>query len=310
MTSPDLHDPSGRPPNPGDEGVDIIRALAGGFLDGGVIFNVITGAINDALRGLRSDGALGEISDGQMSLINQVGFLNGVRGYCAAYQSMHINAQWRFGDGNERLMPFDAQLGPNKGASIDTTQKGIRFHEQGLWLIFATTRARNTGWDGSNYTSMFVDVCRPDGTVYSTLIIDGQPGTAFESLTATVPVVVPGPDYYVRIKTRTGRWRWWDGGTGYTRLAVLKIDNDIDNTGDGDVPSEPDPSLMAEGEVHYETTALEAGRATAMAAGVDLDALPDSDWLCTRRTSSDTDEATGAGFTEDDLDTYDPEEES
>lgn len=306
MTSPDMHDPGSRD-NPGNEGVDIIKALAGGFLDGGTIFNIITGAINEALKGLRlgEDSPVGEISDGQMALIGQISFLNGVRGYCAAYQSMHVNAQWNLIN-NRRLMPFDEQLGPNKGASIDTTQKGIRFHEEGLWLIFATVRARNTGWLGDDYVSMFVEVCRPDGTVYSPMVIDAQPGSRFESLTVTIPVIVPAPDYFVRVQTYTDRWRWWDGGSRYTRLAVLKIDSSVENEGEVDVPSEPNPSTM--GGMDYQTVAREAAQATAIESGVDLDALNEDDWLCSKHTSSDQHD--GAGFTEDDLDTYDPEEES
>lgn len=242
MTSPDMHDPGSRE-NPGAEGVDVIRSLAGGFLNGGAVFENIVGLIGDALAGVFAGegGSLGEISDGQLALINQVGLLSGVRGFCAAYQDRNLNAEWNLVN-NKRVHPFVEQLGPSKGAHVDPDVPGITFDSPGLWWIHSTIRARQTGFGGTDEASMFVDILRPDGSVFSPLIVDGRPGPGFSSITATFPVVVPGPGYSVRVMSWTGRWRWWDGGTRYTRLSALKVDDNTDDAGRDTVPDEPDPN--------------------------------------------------------------------
>lgn len=241
MTSPNGFEPEQT--NPGDDAADAARKLAAAFLNGGQVFENIVGLIGDALAGVFAGegGSLGEISDGQLALINEVGLLSGVRGFCAAYQDKNLNAAWNLID-NKRVHPFVEQLGPSKGAHIDPDVPGITFESKGLWWIHATIRARQTVFDGSDEASMFVDVLRPDGSVYSPLIVDARPGPGFASITATVPVVIPGPGYAVRVKSWTGKWRWWDGGTRYTRLAVLKVDNNTDDAGKTTVPDETDPN--------------------------------------------------------------------
>lgn len=238
MTSPD-HYPAQQPANPGVEGNNIIKALAGGFLNGGAVFNHIVGLVGEALAGsfLGQDSPLGEISDGQTALVNQLDLLNGVRGYCSAYQSVNINGTWNFGT-NVRTIPFTEPLGPNKGAHIDESVPGIVLESKGLWLVHAAVHARATKYDGDPYASLFVDVLRPDGSLYSPMIIDTCVFDSITSITATFPVVVPGDGYSVRVKVGSGKWRWWDGGPQWSRLSVLKVDNRTDNPPGGAVPDE------------------------------------------------------------------------
>lgn len=241
MTSPNGYVPEET--NPGADAEETARKLAEAFLNGGAVFENIVGLIGDALAGLFAGkpGSLGEISDGQLALKNNLALLSGVRGFCAAYQVQNLNAEWNLVN-NQRVHPFTEQLGPAKGAYVNPAVPGITFESKGLWWVHATIRARQTSFTGSDEVSMFVDVLRPDGSVYSPLIVDGRPGPGFSSITATFPVVVPGPGYSVRVKSWTGRWRWWDGGTRYTRLAVLKVDNNTEGVGVDIVPDEPNPN--------------------------------------------------------------------
>lgn len=197
--------------------------------------------IGKALAGNPAPG-FEPIRDAQLDLNNRVDLLDEVRGYCAAYQSLNINAAWSFGDSRRRDLPFDKQIGPAKGAHVDAEKGGIVFESPGLWDVFALIHARKTGFPSgtgeSDAVSMFVRLHKPNGTISSESVIDEYVSASSGSVVAPLSFVVPEAGYYVTVGCWTSRWRWWDGGTRYTRLVVKKIDSGVENQGTNTVPDE------------------------------------------------------------------------
>lgn len=206
--------------------------------------NVFENWIESIGRALAGDVTPGfePIYDGQLALANRVDLLDGVRGYCSAYQSLNINAAWSFGDNRRRDLPFDAPYGPAKGAHVDAAKKGIVFDETGLWTVHCLIHARDTAYTSgpgeSDAAAMFVRIHKPDGTLDTEAVVDAHTNKSVDSITATLPFLIPEPGYYVTIGCWTSRWRWWDGGTRYTRLSVVMNDNRTINPGAETVPDE------------------------------------------------------------------------
>ena len=128
------------------------RAWARGDLQGalgklqtGVKDGFLAG-IADALRGVVRaplfQGVADAFEDGQSALVDRLDLLDGVRGYCQAYMSRNVNGEW--GVNNTRQLPFDAPLGPSKGAHVDAAKGGIVMDEAGLWTISLMCTARRT----------------------------------------------------------------------------------------------------------------------------------------------------------------------
>lgn len=226
------------------------RAWARGDLQG-ALENLRSGmkdgflaGIADALRGVVSAPLFQDVADafedGQAALVDRLDLLDGVRGYCQAYMSRNVNGEW--GTNNTRQLPFDAPLGPSKGAHVDAAKGGIVMDEAGLWTISLMCTARWT-----SYTSSWLDtdsvrvtlrVHRPDGSVYSQKLLQYLAGKSAVTPTVSVPVTVDQPGYYVTAEGYSSRWRWWDGGTRYSALAVVKHDNRTINPGADTVPDE------------------------------------------------------------------------
>lgn len=226
------------------------RAWARGDLQGAInklqtgVKDGFLAGIADALRGVVRAPLFQDVADafddGQAALRDRLDLLDGVRGYCQAYMSRNVNGEW--GTNNTRMLPFDAPLGPSKGAHVDATRGGIVMDEAGLWTINLLCTARQT-----SYTSSWLDtdsvrvtlrVHRPDGSVYSQKLLQYLAGKSAVTPTVSVPVTVDQPGYYVTVEAYSSRWRWWDGGTRYSALAVVKHDNRVINPGADTVPDE------------------------------------------------------------------------
>ena len=214
-----------------------------GKLQAGVRDGLLAG-VADALRGVVRAPLFQDVADafedGQAALRDRLDLLDGVRGYCQAYMSRNVNGEW--GTNNTRMLPFDAPLGPSKGAHVDAAKGGIVMDEEGLWTISLMCTARQT-----SYTSSWLDtdsvrvtlrVHRPDGSVYSQKLLQYLAGKSAVSPTVSVPVTVDQPGYYVTVEAWSSRWRWWDGGTRYSALAVVKHDDRVINPGADTVPDE------------------------------------------------------------------------
>ena len=226
------------------------RAWARGDLQGAInklqagVKDGFLAGIADALRGVVRaplfQGVADAFEDGQAALADRLDLLDGVRGYAQAYMSRNVNGEW--GTNNTRQLPFDAPLGPSKGAHVDAAKGGIVMDEAGLWTISLMCTARQT-----SYTSSWLDtdsvrvtlrVHRPDGSLYSQKLLQFLAGKSAVTPTVSVPVTVDQPGYYVTVEGYSSRWRWWDGGTRYSALAVVKHDNRVINPGADTVPDE------------------------------------------------------------------------
>lgn len=168
---------------------------------------------------------------------NLAAALDGVRGYAASYMTNNVNIEW--GTDNRRKLPFKGPLGPSRGCHVDTSAGHIVLEEEGLWTCTAVTRARSTGYGGSdNGVVLYLSIRRPDGSIYDELWDDEQLGSGSGTLELSAPFLIPEPNYQVQAHIWSGKWRWIDGGTRFSRLAVVKHDNRTVNPGEGTVPDE------------------------------------------------------------------------
>ena len=226
------------------------RAWARGDLQGAInklqtgVKDGFLAGIADALRGVVRAPLFQDVADafddGQAALRDRLDLLEGVRGYCQAYMSRNVNGEW--GINNTRMLPFDAPLGPSRGAHVDAAKGGIVLDEPGLWTVsmLATGRATSytASWLDTDSVRATVRVHRPGGSVYSQKTLQNLAGKSAVALTVSVPVVVDEPGFYVTVEAYSSRWRWWDGGTRYSALAVVKHDNRVINPGADTVPDE------------------------------------------------------------------------
>lgn len=221
-----------------------------GSARGNFVGNILAGigqALTGGLGGIFqpiSDG-MKPIRDAQLDLQNRTDLLEGVQGYAHAYMTKNINAQWNLGN-NWRTMPFDGQVGPAVGATVRSDGR-VSMDSVGLWLIYAKTHGRSTGFTGGGGVTMRVNVYRPDGSAYSSAYVRGtslvDAGAVIStygnvSLVAVVPVVIDEPGCYVQVDTWTAAWRWWDGGTQLSSLSVVKQSSNTENKGEQTVPDE------------------------------------------------------------------------
>lgn len=243
---------------------------AGGIFQRGIqtmiaaVVNLFGGALLGSWRRVAPEEII--IRDGQIALNGRTDLLAGVRGYCAAYQTKNINTGkiepdklfgwFKTWAPEERLLPFNGQLGPSKGAHIG--DHGIVLDEEGLWTIYVLARrsayrsiyAREQGLPASR---LEVYVNDPDGNEYANRsyrlpsfgVTNNMNEDRLEfyadtdySVSICVPVVVPGPGYKVAIGVYDSRKTWWKGGTKFATLAVIKHDNRVENLGQETVPDE------------------------------------------------------------------------
>lgn len=184
--------------------------------------------------------SVAEAADGQLDISDRIDLLMGIRGYCQAYMSRNVNGEW--GTNNTRMLPFNAPLGPSKGAHVDTANGSVVMDEAGLWTVHFMVTARQTSytasWLDTDSVRATVRFHRPNGTVYSSKIFQSLSGKAATTIAASIPVVVPSPGYYITIEAYSARWRWWDGGTKFSALSVIKHDSSTVNPGTETVPDE------------------------------------------------------------------------
>lgn len=246
------------------------NSLLGNFIGGifGAFLSIFRGGSGASwLPSSVSETAI-EIRDGQIDLKDRADLLEGVRGYAAAYQTKNVYTGytqevipgfpwWTSNRVAQRMLPFGGQVGPSKGATVETN--GIRFDEPGLWLVFLMCRrhggetpGQTVSWQDSTDSRVYMNIMKPSGDVYSPKEISlanfavrsdsntrvGIDSTIPMTVTASIPVVIPEPGMTVAISVKDTRARWWMGGTRFSMLAVVKQDSRTENPGQETVPSE------------------------------------------------------------------------
>lgn len=202
--------------------------------------NGLVGGIVKLVQGIVPAGfeAHQEFADHQLELNDRVDLLTGVRGYAQAYMSRNLDS--RLGLDNYRDMAFDAPYGPTLGAHL--YNGGIVFEEAGLWTVSGLATARPTAysaeWGSSDGVAVMVQIRDSVWNVVSQFIVDQFCGGARTGVVWSLPVVIAQAGMAVTVRSWTSRWRWWDGGTQYSRLAVVKHDNRPVNPGQATVPDE------------------------------------------------------------------------
>lgn len=178
--------------------------------------------------------------DGQLDLGGRVDLLEGVQGYCAAYQSWNVNAEW--GLDNWRWLPYDRPLGPAKNMNVDQSKGEIVLHTPGMFVVYAKAQARGTSFGGANFVYMDVVIMRPNGSTFTyTRVEKFVPPNQHQTVSVAWPFVVDFPGARVAVEVYSDNWRYWDGGTRYSTLHVIQHSNTSINPGSATVPDEIRP---------------------------------------------------------------------
>lgn len=182
-----------------------------------------------------------DVKDGQEKLAGRADLLEFVRGFCAAYQSVNVNSEWNIFSDNSRYLPYDAPLGPSKGAHVEAG-KNIVLDEAGLWLVVVYAHAQSTSFSGGNLSAVYIDVVGPDGDLVRSVTVDIPTAGNYGSIPGVFLVPIPEPGCWIRVRAWSGRWRWWSGGARNAWMNVVKFDNRFINPGQDTVPNESKPS--------------------------------------------------------------------
>lgn len=205
------------------------------------ITNLVKG-LSDAIRDRLPGGSpwtpvQDAFRDQQLDLKNRLDLIP--MGYCAAYMDRNVNLEW---SGGERRLPFRAQIGPAKGAHVDTANERIVFDVTGTWTVHVLTSFNGTVYGGDGRVHIDVFVRNPDGSLYSRWRVRDAPGNEEGSLSCSKPVVIDKPGMWVDVVCRSGKWRWWPGGTRYSGLSVVRSALETDDRGTDEVPDETNPN--------------------------------------------------------------------
>ena len=193
--------------------------------------------IRDAARGLIAPVAarVDAVEESQLSTEEQLGLLDGVRGYGAVYQPYNYG-----GNVNSVSLSFTDPVGPMKGVSIEPAVKGLRIEEPGLWLVSVRATGRATAatngigqQDRTELTVREYPIGKQPRDVAS---MTGNGGNGRVTNTMTFPLVVEQAGTVITVDAYSSRWRRWEGGKLYSNLSVTKLDSRPENPGDWTVP--------------------------------------------------------------------------
>lgn len=234
---------------------NLAQAILAGFSIGAsAIGNLFTGIVDALSAGLDALGnalfgpdevpvpdGLKAFRDGQRDILHRVDLLEGVAGYCAAYQDVNVNARWS--TNLWRTLPFRGRLGPEKNIHVDEATGEMVLEQPGFYVIYSKVHAQGTLYTGRDYAYLRVQVLRPDGTIYSQGHLENDvPRNHSQSLAMTHPVVVSEPNCRVRVRVYSDNWRWWTGGSDYSTLHIVRHSADFANPGQRTVPDESNPN--------------------------------------------------------------------
>lgn len=201
------------------------------------IGNFLPGLIDMFLG--KYDGPLEAFQDGQLSLNERIEHLQDVSGYGTAYMTMNHFLKRK----SWELMPFDGQVGPEKGVTFDGYGLVLT---KGTWILNALCTSDQHA--DRRQHAIRLEVQKPDGTAWSR---KEDYGELFPDKlnTRQVPhtVVIPEDGYRVRV------FSWysvgdffggyfklkWLGGTNLTHLSAFRLNNSTENAKglDGELPT-------------------------------------------------------------------------
>lgn len=172
-----------------------------------------------------------QFQDGQLELNERTELLEGgVSGYCQVFMSKN----WNVVQNQLITLPFDAQLGPEKGA-FPHGGNGIRLATRGLWradLHVTADKMTNSNFQAEVYVSV---MNLATGLVFTEHQYDMvlTPPSGSETASFSITFVIPPDDnnYVVRARVkhnRTNRLKIF-GGTVRSALSVNKWDNRTTN---------------------------------------------------------------------------------
>lgn len=127
----------------------------------------------------------------------------------------------------ERLIPFNQQFGPSKGARLDVTNRRLVFEEAGTWLVSAraTADTPSTGFGVPNNNRMtWAELAvynRNDEKREHRDCHMHAPVSA--TLQLVEAVVIPEPGYSVRLWVRSNEYRSWLGGLNLNALTAVLL---------------------------------------------------------------------------------------
>lgn len=180
-----------------------------------------------------------QFRDGQLALNDAVHLLSPLLDYGSVFMdSVH-------GWDNEGILPFNKQIGPMRGCSLQGN--GIELHDKGQWDIIAAVTA---SWVRivTSEVSWRVIIKDPKGAVFSQRRFTVSNAN---NITMTLPftVVVPEDGYMVQVEiTKVGKGREIIGGSTWNGLTVKHITRDtsainLDQSGDG-LKENPDGNIV------------------------------------------------------------------
>lgn len=210
-----------------------------------VPFNDVFTGLGDFLPNLiamftgKYDGPLEAFEDGQIQLNERIGLLQDVSGYGTAYMTKnHFLRRKRW-----EAMPFDGQVGPEKGVTFDGYGLVLT---KGTWVLNAL--ATSDQHADRRQHALRLEVQRPDGTAWSRKEDYGEM-LPDKLNTRQIPhtVVIPEDGYRVRV------FSWysvgdffggyfklkWLGGTNLTHLSAFRLNQSTENAKglDGELPT-------------------------------------------------------------------------
>ncbi|WP_306358707.1 MULTISPECIES: hypothetical protein [unclassified Nocardia] len=247
MTSPNGATPEGAYTSGGPDSIARARrwnqATALAAMTGGILGS--WGRGQDSVREVNDEFTrrIDDTRDAQLDLIDRIDLLEGVTGYCSLFLSKNWNVK---GEG-WRLLPFDTQLGPRKGA--DPVQSGILLAGKGLWRADAhvTWHQAPSGWGNTNTpASVRITVAYADtGQIYSEKRFSGVV-TRYGPETLAFPhtfVIPQDGTFVVQAWAYHGRdWHWLYGGTVRSALSVNRWSTGTENA--HNAPEVPDGGVL------------------------------------------------------------------
>lgn len=206
-----------------EDGLKNLGGVAESFAEG---LNGLIGMIANALFPGQpaSKPPLVRLNDGMTALHDRIDLLADVSGYAGAFMTQNH----RFGSGGVyKRIPFNKRYGPEKNATVNTSNNRI-YMAEGSWSAhFTISTSSGTGGIGHGLRAQVRD---QTGTVVITRTFDWQNAGATWDQHFAMPIIAPQSGWSIELGYRhSGNWWTILGGTEKTLLWVERKNLDADN---------------------------------------------------------------------------------